>query len=235
MLLTQLIRLVFAWTMAVATASSLTMAFNENQDLNQEAEHRGLRRQDAHQLEHRQLAPVIAGTCTFFNTYTSTMTCVEFRGTNWTSATLQAGCQQLKGSLIDATFTVNKVVLPCPLPSTGFAGYCTVSYAGLLGAAPLGGDCTTNRNLCQGTLKGNFQASTACGGTLAVASAPSAPVNNNHSNVTGAFPASFYGTANTSTGQSMVSSGGVAAAVPGSLLWSGILLLSTGWSLMLVL
>ena len=158
----------------------LDMASTKHDELNH-----GLRRR-------RRLATTVSGTCTFFNSFTSTTTCVEFRG-NWTSTFMQTACQQLTGTLQEASSST-QTDLSCPIPSN-LAGYCLVAQFGLEAASPLPGACDSNRNVCVSSLNGTWEPSSACGGTASNTTTTDddyATNNDDESstggNVTGAFP-----------------------------------------------
>ena len=111
-----------------------------------------------------------SGTCSFLNSFTSSLECVTFRGDNWTPETMQLACNELTGTLTTSTTS------ECPVPSD-LAGYCIVSQSGLEAASALSEDCDGSQNLCENILQGTFEPASACGGGADSLPATSAPGN----------------------------------------------------------
>jgi hypothetical protein len=115
-----------------------------------------------------QDSATIAGSCSYTNTWTGQLDCLELRGDIWTEDSMQSRC----ASETDSTLTAGA---PCTLPSS-LGGWCTVvGENGAIEASPLAlmgtMDCAQLENACTTFISGTFEAAAGCGGSST--SAPS--------------------------------------------------------------
>jgi hypothetical protein len=105
---------------------------------------------------------IVAGSCSYTNTWTGQLDCLELRGDVWTEESMETRC----ASETDSTLTFGT---PCTLPPS-FGGYCTVVGGdGGVEMSPLAimgtMDCAQLESTCTTFISGTFEPSEGCGGT----------------------------------------------------------------------